>query len=135
MPCPLRLVKPNESRTKLETCPEALELLRSVKATANSGSKLKYAPTLTFSNLLRNLLQNPVAVVAIIGPQRGGKSTIMNLLHGRGMSGFGLGHYMDAQTDGWALFPAAIATTSIEGSTSCCCLTGRRSLQALDVDS
>lgn len=90
---PLRLVKPNEARTKLETVPETLELLRSVKAIMGQGDNRRL-------HSLFDPFQNPVAVVAIIGPQRGGKSTIMNLLHGRELSGFGLGHYMDAQTDG-----------------------------------
>lgn len=35
------------------------------------------------------------------GTQRGGKSTLLNLMHSRQTAGFGLGHYMDAQTTGF----------------------------------
>merc|ERR1719421_2458893 len=42
----------------------------------------------------------PVTVVSIVGNQRGGKSTLMNLLGGRKTSGFQVGHYMDPQTTG-----------------------------------
>lgn len=39
-------------------------------------------------------------MVAIVGTQRGGKSSLLNLLYDRRLKGFGLGHYMDPQTDG-----------------------------------
>lgn len=35
-----------------------------------------------------------------MGTQRGGKSSLLNMLFNRQMEGFGLGHYMDPQTDG-----------------------------------
>lgn len=41
-----------------------------------------------------------IQVVAIVGTQRGGKSSLLNMLFNRQMEGFGLGHYMDPQTDG-----------------------------------
>merc|ERR1719421_2005243 len=42
----------------------------------------------------------PVTVVSIVGNQRGGKSTLMNLLHSRKTNGFQVGHYLDPQTTG-----------------------------------
>lgn len=42
----------------------------------------------------------PVSVLSVIGNQRGGKSTLMNLLHSRKLQGFQMGHYMDPQTHG-----------------------------------
>eukprot|EP00929_Paragymnodinium_shiwhaense_P071108 TRINITY_DN36125_c0_g1_i1.p1 TRINITY_DN36125_c0_g1~~TRINITY_DN36125_c0_g1_i1.p1 ORF type:complete len:1077 (-),score=344.91 TRINITY_DN36125_c0_g1_i1:211-3441(-) len=50
-------------------------------------------------------LQGEVSVVSIVGQQRGGKSTLMNLLHGRRLTGFQMGHYLDPKTSGlwvWA---------------------------------
>lgn len=42
-------------------------------------------------------------MVAIVGSQRGGKSSLLNLLVNRTLTGFGLGHYMDPKTHGlWA---------------------------------
>ena len=45
-------------------------------------------------------ITSPISVVSGVGPQRLGKSTILNLFHSRKTSGFGLGHTMDAQTTG-----------------------------------
>ena len=45
-------------------------------------------------------ITSPISVVSGVGPQRLGKSTILNLFHSRKTFGFGLGHTMDAQTTG-----------------------------------
>eukprot|EP00736_Rhodelphis_marinus_P005367 Rmarinus@m.9770 len=45
-------------------------------------------------------IRGPVAVVSVVGTQRGGKSTLLNLLHSRKTHGFALGHYLDPQTTG-----------------------------------
>lgn len=47
----------------------------------------------------------PVTVLSVVGTQRGGKSTLMNLLHGRKLQGFQMGHYLDPQTFGLWLWP------------------------------
>eukprot|EP00927_Polykrikos_kofoidii_P027104 TRINITY_DN23973_c0_g1_i2.p1 TRINITY_DN23973_c0_g1~~TRINITY_DN23973_c0_g1_i2.p1 ORF type:complete len:1068 (-),score=187.94 TRINITY_DN23973_c0_g1_i2:124-3327(-) len=47
----------------------------------------------------------PVSVLSVVGNQRGGKSTLMNLLHSRRVSGFQTGHYMDPQTTGLWVWP------------------------------
>lgn len=47
----------------------------------------------------------PVAVVSLVGAQRAGKSTLMNLLHNRATSGFQIGHFMDPQTHGLWVWP------------------------------
>lgn len=72
---PVHLLQPTDDRSKLILNPEALKALKSIKG--------------------------PVVLVSIVGTQRGGKSTLLNLMHSRQTSGFGLGHYMDAQTTGF----------------------------------
>eukprot|EP01127_Copromyxa_protea_P000366 TRINITY_DN1029_c0_g1_i1.p1 TRINITY_DN1029_c0_g1~~TRINITY_DN1029_c0_g1_i1.p1 ORF type:complete len:1994 (-),score=527.17 TRINITY_DN1029_c0_g1_i1:102-6083(-) len=72
---PYQLLVPSEDRTNLSLNSEALDALKS--------------------------LTGPVALVCIVGTQRGGKSTLLNLMHSRQTAGFGLGHYMDAQTTGF----------------------------------
>lgn len=47
-----------------------------------------------------NSIEGPVLLVAVVGNQRGGKSTLLNLLHSRSTVGFGLGHSYEAQTTG-----------------------------------
>lgn len=47
-----------------------------------------------------NNIEGPVLLVAVVGNQRGGKSTLLNLLHSRTTVGFGLGHSYEAQTTG-----------------------------------
>uniref|UniRef100_A0A7S4W4V0 GB1/RHD3-type G domain-containing protein n=1 Tax=Alexandrium monilatum TaxID=311494 RepID=A0A7S4W4V0_9DINO len=47
----------------------------------------------------------PVTVLSVVGNQRGGKSTLMNLLHSRRLRGFQTGHYMDPQTHGLWVWP------------------------------
>ena len=71
---PMQLCRPSACHTFLEAVPETMKALREVEA--------------------------GVAVVAGVGSQRIGKSTILNLLHSRRTSGFGLGHTLDAQTAG-----------------------------------
>ena len=71
---PMQLCRPSRCHTFLETVPETLDALCAVDAT--------------------------VSVVAGVGSQRIGKSTILNLLHSRRTSGFGLGHTLDPQTAG-----------------------------------
>ena len=71
---PMQLCRPSACHTFLEAVPETLQALRDVSS--------------------------PVVVVAGVGSQRIGKSTILNLLHSRRTSGFGLGHTLDAQTAG-----------------------------------
>jgi hypothetical protein len=71
---PLQLCRPSKNHLYLEPVPETLEILKSVKSA--------------------------VSVVSGVGPQRLGKSTILNLFHSRKTSGFGLGHTLDAQTTG-----------------------------------
>eukprot|EP00928_Gymnodinium_smaydae_P033435 TRINITY_DN23955_c0_g2_i2.p1 TRINITY_DN23955_c0_g2~~TRINITY_DN23955_c0_g2_i2.p1 ORF type:complete len:1015 (+),score=152.55 TRINITY_DN23955_c0_g2_i2:96-3140(+) len=46
-----------------------------------------------------------VSVLSVVGNQRGGKSTLMNLLHSRRLSGFQTGHFMDPQTYGVWVWP------------------------------
>eukprot|EP00929_Paragymnodinium_shiwhaense_P076723 TRINITY_DN39489_c0_g1_i1.p1 TRINITY_DN39489_c0_g1~~TRINITY_DN39489_c0_g1_i1.p1 ORF type:complete len:1022 (-),score=254.65 TRINITY_DN39489_c0_g1_i1:12-3077(-) len=54
----------------------------------------------------RKLAQlGPTTVLSVVGNQRGGKSTLMNLLHGRRLKGFQTGHYMDPQTYGVWVWP------------------------------
>lgn len=71
---PVRLLRPDEERTTLVPDEGGLALLDSI--------------------------QGAVTVVAIVGTQRGGKSSLLNLLYGRRLKGFGIGHYMDPRTDG-----------------------------------
>lgn len=66
--------RPSVCHSFLEPVQETLDVLKSVKCA--------------------------VSVVAGVGPQRLGKSTILNLFHSRKTSGFGLGHTLDAQTTG-----------------------------------
>ena len=71
---PLQLCRPSPCHSYLEPVAETLEVLRGVSS--------------------------PISVVAGVGPQRLGKSTILNMFHSRKTSGFGLGHSLDAQTTG-----------------------------------
>uniref|UniRef100_A0A6B2KW57 GB1/RHD3-type G domain-containing protein n=1 Tax=Arcella intermedia TaxID=1963864 RepID=A0A6B2KW57_9EUKA len=68
-------MKPSEDRTKFIIDEDALSKLKSIKG--------------------------PVVIVSVVGTQRGGKSTLLNLLMARKTSGFGLGHYLDPQTTGF----------------------------------
>ena len=72
---PLSLFQPDDKHTRLMCVQPAMDLLESL------GDK-------------------PLTVVSIVGTQRGGKSTLLNLLYNRELKGFGLGHYMDPQTYG-----------------------------------
>lgn len=76
---PLQLLRPTEGYSSLEEDPSAAAALQSI-----SG---------------------PVTVVSIVGSQRGGKSTLMNLLHGRHLSGFPVGHHLDPKTFGLWVWP------------------------------
>lgn len=71
---PMQLCRPSSCHTFLEVVPETIDALQRVK----SG----------------------VSVIAGVGSQRIGKSTILNLFHSRRTSGFGLGHTLDAKTHG-----------------------------------
>lgn len=71
---PFHLFKPAKDHSKLELVSETLEYLKKIK--------------------------KPVCIITVVGTQRGGKSTLLNLLHSRKTSGFGLGHFMDPQTTG-----------------------------------
>jgi len=71
---PIKLLSPSPDHKKLVLEPEALKLLRS--------------------------LNGPVSVVSIVGPQRGGKSTLLNLLQSRRPGGFSVGHKMESHTMG-----------------------------------
>ena len=62
---PLHLFKPTEKYQRLDLMPATLDKLKAIKG--------------------------PIAVITIVGTQRGGKSTLLNLLHSRKTSGFGLG--------------------------------------------
>eukprot|EP01116_Phalansterium_solitarium_P002978 TRINITY_DN1336_c0_g1_i2.p1 TRINITY_DN1336_c0_g1~~TRINITY_DN1336_c0_g1_i2.p1 ORF type:complete len:546 (-),score=208.97 TRINITY_DN1336_c0_g1_i2:375-2012(-) len=76
---PMHLCKPDDNHERLEVVPDTLRLLSQIK--------------------------QPIVLVTVVGTQRGGKSTLLNLLHSRRTQGFGLGHYLDAQTTGlwiWA---------------------------------
>lgn len=74
MPIPEHLFKPDEKYTTLDLIPATLEKLQSIKG--------------------------PVSLICVVGTQRGGKSTLLNLLHARKTSGFGVGHHLTAQTMG-----------------------------------
>jgi len=71
---PMQLCRPSPCHTFLEAVPETIKALKAIKSC--------------------------VAVIAGVGSQRIGKSTVLNLLHSRKTSGFGLGHTLDAQTAG-----------------------------------
>jgi hypothetical protein len=76
MPTPLHLLRPDETHTSLVCIPEAMAALREIKG--------------------------PVKVCSLVGTQRQGKSSLLNLLHKRSCvpPGFGIGHYMDPKTHG-----------------------------------
>jgi hypothetical protein len=77
---PLHLLRPSADRTGLVANPEACAALEAICT--------------------------PITVVSIVGNQRGGKSTLMNLFHGRMLSGgFETGHCLDAQTAGLWVWP------------------------------
>ena len=73
---PLHLLRPDETHTSLVCIPEALAALRAITG--------------------------PVKVCSLVGTQRQGKSSLLNLLHKRSCipPGFGIGHYMDPKTHG-----------------------------------
>lgn len=71
---PLHILRPTSDHSSFELDVEAMAILEAI--------------------------QTPVTVVSIIGSQRGGKSTLMNLFCSRRCSGFSVGHYMDPQTTG-----------------------------------
>jgi hypothetical protein len=71
---PMQLCRPSACHTFLEVVPETLRALQDISL--------------------------PIVMVAGVGSQRIGKSTILNLLHSRRTSGFGLGHTLDAKTTG-----------------------------------
>lgn len=75
---PIHLLRPSQDHRSLVAEPSAMQRLRAL---------------------------GPVSVLAVIGNQRGGKSTLMNLLHGRRLQGFQMGHYMDPQTFGLWIWP------------------------------
>lgn len=75
---PLHLLRPSEDHGSLVANPAAMNRLRAM------GS---------------------VTVLSIVGNQRGGKSTLMNLLHSRRLRGFQVAHYMDPQTHGIWVWP------------------------------
>jgi hypothetical protein len=87
---PIHLLQPTADRSKLMLNPDALKALKSI-----AGPVVLVAivgmPKLFFSLLL----------YSSTGNQRGGKSTLLNLMHSRQTSGFGLGHSYDAQTTGF----------------------------------
>jgi polynucleotide 5'-kinase involved in rRNA processing len=62
---PLHLFRPSDKHQRLEIVPETMEKLKAI--------------------------QGPIVVITVVGTQRGGKSTLLNLLHSRRTSGFGLG--------------------------------------------
>ena len=76
MEAPLHLLKPDATHTALVCIPEALAALRAI--------------------------EGPVVVCSLVGTQRQGKSSLLNLLHKRSCvpPGFGIGHYMDPKTHG-----------------------------------
>ena len=73
---PLHLLRPDDTHTSLVCIPEAMDALRNIKG--------------------------PVKVCSLVGTQRQGKSSLLNLLHKRSCvpPGFGIGHYMDPKTHG-----------------------------------
>ena len=74
---PMHLVKPERQHKGFSCIPEAIRVLRT--------------------------LHEPVTVVSLVGSQRGGKSSLLNLLYDRNTglkNGFGVGHEMDAKTHG-----------------------------------
>ena len=77
----IHLLRPDSTHTHLIPNPAALATLEGIKG--------------------------PVTVLTLVGPQRGGKSTLLNLLHSRNLasSGFGLGHHMDPQASHAASLP------------------------------
>ena len=76
MSSPLHLLRPDDTHTSLVCIPEAMAALRAIKG--------------------------PVKVCSLVGTQRQGKSSLLNLLHKRSCipPGFGIGHYMDPKTHG-----------------------------------
>ena len=74
---PMHLVKPERQHQGFSCIPEAMKVLK--------------------------MLHKPVTVVSLVGSQRGGKSSLLNLLYDRNTglkNGFGVGHEMDAKTHG-----------------------------------
>jgi len=73
---PLHLLRPDDTHTSLVCIPEAMAALRQIIG--------------------------PVKVCSLVGTQRQGKSSLLNLLHKRSCvpPGFGIGHYMDPKTHG-----------------------------------
>eukprot|EP00931_Biecheleriopsis_adriatica_P049748 TRINITY_DN28788_c0_g1_i1.p1 TRINITY_DN28788_c0_g1~~TRINITY_DN28788_c0_g1_i1.p1 ORF type:complete len:969 (+),score=194.36 TRINITY_DN28788_c0_g1_i1:51-2957(+) len=75
---PARLLKPSDDHRSLVIEPDVLRRLQAI---------------------------GPVCVLSVVGSQRGGKSTLMNLLHDRKLQGFRMGHHMDPQTVGLWIWP------------------------------
>ena len=74
---PVHLVKPERQHQGFSCISEAIKLLKNIS--------------------------EPVTVVSLVGSQRGGKSSLLNLLYDRKtglQNGFGVGHEMDAKTHG-----------------------------------
>ena len=76
MESPLHLLRPDSTHTSLVCIPDAIAKLRS--------------------------MEGPCVVCSLVGTQRQGKSSLLNLLHKRSCvpPGFGIGHYMDPKTHG-----------------------------------
>ena len=69
-------------------------------APSNSDGRKRFALNPKAVALLQRV-KEPISVVSTIGNQRGGKSTLMNLLFSRELSGgFGIGHFMEPKTSG-----------------------------------
>lgn len=71
---PIQLLRPSADHSRLEICEEAVSMLQKI--------------------------ENPLVVLTIVGTQRTGKSTLLNLLHSRRTDGFGVGHFMEPKTHG-----------------------------------
>jgi hypothetical protein len=107
---PLQLCRPSVCHTFLEVTKgdeEGSEGESSLTKAHASNDRTDQCPFLSLFwqavpetlEILR-CITSPISVVSGVGPQRLGKSTILNLFHSRKTSGFGLGHTMDAQTTG-----------------------------------
>ena len=79
MPHPLQLFRPKDVS---DFC------LYSLTLSAQNYTHIELIPE-TLKVLLQ--IKGPIVLVTIVGTQRGGKSTLLNLLHSRKTSGFGLG--------------------------------------------
>jgi Guanylate-binding protein, N-terminal domain/Guanylate-binding protein, C-terminal domain len=115
---PHQLFKPGLNHQKLEVVKETADLLRTLSlAYPELESAAENAP----KKAPESAPNTPICVVSVVGTQRGGKSTLLNLLWGRqpggktdvgsqeagkgAVIGFGLGHSYEAHTTGvwcWA---------------------------------